>query len=213
MVGQSVSFSGTLAGSDSDLRVPGIPHVVSFNTSGTLIGPGSTHLRGTLSSRGNPRPGQLLGQFLLRNSGGSMTVNVYRSATPGTYTDKVVHARGADAIYRGATGDLQIAMAWSYNDPITSASWHGSNSFRADDPLIGNPKTCRRRGGRTSRLSHATEWGSRSRVEGDNRFRYETCTASLGQSGCKRVKAILEHASAWPDRRAQSLRSVNARES
>ena len=117
IVGQAVSFRGTLAGSDSDRSFPGIPHVVSFNTTGTLIGPGSTRLRGTLSSRGNPRPDQFLGQLLLRNSGGSMTVNVYRSATPGTYTDTVVHAQGADTIYRGATGDLQIAMAWSYNDP------------------------------------------------------------------------------------------------
>ena len=117
IVRQAVSFRGTLAGSDSDRSFPGIPHFVSFNTTGTLIGPGLTRLRGTLSSRGNPQPGQFLGQLLLRNSGGSMTVNVYRSATAGTYTDTVVHAQGADTIYRGATGDLQIAMAWAYNDP------------------------------------------------------------------------------------------------
>jgi hypothetical protein len=116
-VGEAVPFGGTLAGSDSDVSVPGISHVVSFKTTGSLAGPGSTHLRGTLFGRGNPRPGRLLGQLLLRNSGGSMTVNVYRSATAGTYTDTVVHAQGADTIYRGATGDLQIAMAWSYNDP------------------------------------------------------------------------------------------------
>jgi hypothetical protein len=117
IVGQAVSFGGTLVGSDSDVSVPGISHIVSFNTTGTLIGPGSTHLRGTLFSRGNPRPGQLLGQLLLRNSGGSMTVNVYRSATAGTYTDTVVRARGADTIYQGATGNLKIAMSWAFNDP------------------------------------------------------------------------------------------------
>ena len=117
MVGEAVSFRGTLAGSDSDVSLSGIPHVVTFHTSGTLVGPGSTHLHGTLSARANPRPGQLLGQFLLRNSGGSMTLNVHRSATAGTFTDKVVHVRGADAIYKGATGNLQIAMAWAYNDP------------------------------------------------------------------------------------------------
>lgn len=116
-LGQAVSFRGTLAGSDSDVSLSGIPHVVSFNTSGTLIGPGSTHLGGTLFSRGSPRPGQLLGQFLLRNTGGSMTVNVHRSATAGTFTDTVVHARGADAIYKGATGTVQIAMSWAYDDP------------------------------------------------------------------------------------------------
>jgi hypothetical protein len=117
MVGRAVSFRGTLAGSDSDVRLSGIPHVVTFNTWGTLIGPGSTHLHGTLSARGNPRPGQLLGQFRLRNTGGSMTLNVYRSATAGTFTNTVVRARGADAIYKGATGNLQIAMSWADNDP------------------------------------------------------------------------------------------------
>ena len=117
IVGQAVSFRGTLAGSDSDVSVPGISHVVSFKTAGTLIGPGSTHLRGTLFGRANPRPRRLLGQLLLRNSGGSMTVNVYRSATAGTYTDTVVRARGADTIYQGATGNLKIAMSWAFNDP------------------------------------------------------------------------------------------------
>ena len=117
IVGQAVSFRGTLAGSDSDRSFPGISHVVSFKTTGTLIGPGSTHLRGTLFARGNPQPGRLLGQLLLRNSGGSMTVNVYRSATAGTYTDTVVRARGADTIYQGASGNLKIAMSWAYNDP------------------------------------------------------------------------------------------------
>ena len=115
IVGQAVSFRGTLAGSDSDVSVPGISHVVSFNTTGTLIGPGSTHLRGTLYGIGNP--GRLLGQLFLRNSGGSMTVNVYRSATAGTFTDTVVRARGADTIYRGATGNLKIAMAWNNKLP------------------------------------------------------------------------------------------------
>jgi hypothetical protein len=106
-----------LTGPDSDVRAPGISHVVSFNTTGTLIGPGSTHLRGKLFARENPRPGELLGQLLLYNSGGSMRVNVYRSATAGTFTDTVVSARGADKIYRGATGDLQIAIAMNNQLP------------------------------------------------------------------------------------------------
>ena len=117
IVGQAVSFRGMLAGSDSDVSYPGMPHVVSFNTAGILIGPGLTHLTGTLVARGNPRPGQSLGQLLLRNSGGSMTVNVYQTATAGTFTDTVVRARGADTIYKGGTGNLKIAMSWAYNDP------------------------------------------------------------------------------------------------
>ena len=115
IVGHAASFRGTLVGPDS-ANVSGIS-IVSFNTTGTLKGPGLTHLRGTLFARENPRPGQLLGQLLLRNSGGSMTVNVYRSATAGTFTDTVVRARGADAIYQGATGNLKIAMSWAFNDP------------------------------------------------------------------------------------------------
>jgi hypothetical protein len=91
--------------------------IVSFNTTGTLKGPGLTHLRGTLYALGNPQPGQLLGQLSLRNRGGSMKVNVYRSATAGTFTDTVVRARGADMIYRGATGSLNIGMALINNDP------------------------------------------------------------------------------------------------
>src|SRR5215831_17423033 len=64
IVAQAVSFRGTLAGSDSDVSIGGISHVVRFNTTGTLVGPGSTHLRGTLYALENP--GRLLGQFLLR---------------------------------------------------------------------------------------------------------------------------------------------------
>src|SRR5262249_39052499 len=68
IVGQAVPFRGTLTGPDSDVRAPGISHVVSFNTTGTLVGLGATHLRGTLFAWENRRPGQLLGQLLLRNS-------------------------------------------------------------------------------------------------------------------------------------------------
>ena len=112
IVGQAMSFRGTLAGSNSD-----VSHVISFDTTGNLIGPGSTDLRGTLFAGGNPRPGRLLGQLLLRNSGGSMTVNVYQSATAGTFTDTVVRARGADTIYQGATGNLKIALSWDFGNP------------------------------------------------------------------------------------------------
>jgi hypothetical protein len=115
--GQAVSFRGTLAGSDTDRSFPGISHAVSFNTAGTLIGPGLTRLHGTLIARGNPRPGQSLGQLLLSNRGGSMTVNVYQTATAGTFTDTVVRAQGADTIYQGGTGNLKIATSWAYDNP------------------------------------------------------------------------------------------------
>ena len=125
IVGQAVSFRGTLAGSDSDVSVPGISHVVSFNTTGTLIGPGSTHLRGTLFARGNPRPGRLLGQLLLRNSGGSMTVNVYRSATAGTFTDTVVRAGEPTPSIKGRLATWRSPWPGPSTTPITSTSRHG----------------------------------------------------------------------------------------
>ena len=116
IVGQAVSFRGTLAGSDSDVRVAGISHVVSFNTTGTLIGPGSTQLRGTLFARGNPRPGRLLGQLLLRTAAArwrSTSISrPQRGLSPTPWS-----ARGADTIYKGVTGNLEIAMAWTFNDP------------------------------------------------------------------------------------------------
>jgi hypothetical protein len=115
IVGQAASFGGTLVGSDTP-NVSGIS-IVSFNTTGILVGPGLTHLNGTLYALGKPRPGQFLGQLLLRNSGSSMKVNVYRSAIAGTFTDTVVRARGADTIYLGATGNLKIAMALNESLP------------------------------------------------------------------------------------------------
>jgi hypothetical protein len=127
IVGQAVSFRGTLAGPDSDVKAPGIPHVVSFNATGTLIGPGSTHLSGTLYALENSRPGLLLGQLHLRNSGGSMAVNVYRSATAGTFTETVVRAQGSDTIYQGTTGSLKIVLSWTFNNPYY---FHGQAAMK-----------------------------------------------------------------------------------
>ena len=132
MVGEAVSFRGTLAGSDSDVSLSGIPHVVTFHTSGTLVGPGSTRLHGTLSARANPRPGQLLGQFLLRNTGGSMTLNVHRSATAGTFTDKVVQRGELTPSIKGRLATCRSPWPGPTTTLITSTSRHGSSSFRAD---------------------------------------------------------------------------------
>src|ERR1700758_1053657 len=89
IVAQAPAFSGTLMGSYSNVNVPGFSHLLSYATSGTLSGVGSTRLPGTLSVRGGARPGRLLGQFLMRNNGGSMIVNVFQSAMPGNYTYNV----------------------------------------------------------------------------------------------------------------------------
>ena len=57
IVAQATALSGTLAGSYSNVNVPGFSHILSYTTSGTLSGFGSTRLRGTLIVRGGARPG------------------------------------------------------------------------------------------------------------------------------------------------------------
>lgn len=118
IVAQVSAFSGTLTGSYSNINIPGFSHILSYSTSGTLIGIGSTRLRGTLSARGGLRPGRLAGQLILRNAGGSMTVNVYQTATTGTDTYTVARARGSDAALRGESGDLTISQSASVSVPF-----------------------------------------------------------------------------------------------
>jgi hypothetical protein len=115
---QATAFSGTLTGTYSNINVPGFSHVLSYATSGTLSGVGSTRLRGSLFVRGAPRPGRLLGQFLLRNNSGSMTVNVYQSAMPGNDTYQVARARGSDAAFQGGSGTLIITQAQAFSVPF-----------------------------------------------------------------------------------------------
>jgi hypothetical protein len=117
IVAQASAFSGTLTGSYSNINVPGFSHILNYATSGTLSGVGSTRLRGTLFSRGGHRPGRLAGQFLMRNNGGSMVVNAFKSAMPGDYTYKVVRARGSDTAFRGGSGELTITQTSTISVP------------------------------------------------------------------------------------------------
>lgn len=114
----ATGFTGTLTGSYSNVNVPGFSHVLSYAASGTLTGVGSTHLRGTLLVPGGVRPGRLVGQFVLRNSGGRMIANVVESALPGSYTYQVARARGGDAAYQGESGTLTITRSQSFNVPF-----------------------------------------------------------------------------------------------
>ncbi len=111
------AFSGTLTGSYSNIHIPGFAHILSYNTSGTLSGTGSTHLRGTLIPHGSARVGRLLGVFSMHNSGGSMFLNVYQTATAGDYTYTVARARGTDSGYKGGTGDLTITQMPTFSVP------------------------------------------------------------------------------------------------
>jgi hypothetical protein len=117
IVAQAAAFSGTLSGSYSNINVPGFSHILSYATSGTLSGVGSTRLRGTLVVRGGARPGRLVGEFRLRNNVGSMIVNVFHSAMPGNYTYKVARARGSDTAFKGGSGDLMITQASTFSVP------------------------------------------------------------------------------------------------
>jgi hypothetical protein len=118
IVDQAAAFSGTLAGTYSNVNIPGFSHMLNYATSGTLSGVGSTRLRGTLFPRGGIRAGRLAGEFRLRNSGGTMVVNVYQSATPGDYTYSVVRARGSDAAFNGGSGTLVIRQTSSLSVPF-----------------------------------------------------------------------------------------------
>jgi hypothetical protein len=115
---QAAAFSGTLSGSYSNVDVPGFAHTLSYRTSGTLTSVGSTRLRGTLFVRPGARAGRLDGQLILRNSGGSMIVNVFQSAVPGQYTYKVARARGIVTAFRGGTGELMITQVRSVTVPF-----------------------------------------------------------------------------------------------
>ena len=53
----TAEFSGTLTGSYSNVHVPSFANILSYATSGTLSGVGSTNLRGTLFIRGAGRAG------------------------------------------------------------------------------------------------------------------------------------------------------------
>jgi hypothetical protein len=117
-VAGSPAFNGTLTGSYSDVDAPGFAHILSYATSGTLSGVGSARLRGSLFVRPGTRTHRLAGQFVVRNSGGSMIVNVFGSATPRNYTYRVDRARGSDAPFKGGTGELMITQSETFSLPF-----------------------------------------------------------------------------------------------
>ncbi|HKI18664.1 MAG TPA: hypothetical protein VKA15_12330 [Isosphaeraceae bacterium] len=113
----TAAFSGTLTGPYSNVHVPYAGYILSYATSGTLTGVGSTRLNGTLFVRPGGRAHRLVGQLVIRNDDGSMIVNVFQSAAPGTYAYKVARARGSDTAFNGGSGELMIAQAPTYSAP------------------------------------------------------------------------------------------------
>jgi hypothetical protein len=113
-----VEFSGTLTGPYTNTHVPGFSNILAYKTSGTLSGVGSTHLRGTLILRSGGPASRVAGQFTMRNTGGSMILNVFKTTTRGTYSYKVAVARGSDTAFKGSTGTLTITQVPTLNVPF-----------------------------------------------------------------------------------------------
>jgi hypothetical protein len=119
IMGQTTAeFSGTLTGDYSNVHAPGFANIVSFATSGTLSGIGSTHLKGTLFARGRSPVGRLIGEFRMRNSGGAMILNVFRTTMRGIYTYEVARAKGSDTPYLGSSGGLEITRTPTVSAPF-----------------------------------------------------------------------------------------------
>jgi hypothetical protein len=110
-------ISGTLTGIYSNVHIPFAGYLLSYSTSGTLTGVGSTRLKGSFFVRGKALPGRLLGQFTLHNTGGAMLVKVFQSATPGTDTYKVARANGSDTAFKGESGNLTITDMPTFSAP------------------------------------------------------------------------------------------------
>ena len=102
-VAQAASLSGTLTGFYSNVHIPFGGYLLNYSTSGTLSGPGSTHLNGSIFVRPSSRGRVAIGQFAMRNDGGLMILRVFRTPTPGTYTYRVIRATGGDVAFKGGT--------------------------------------------------------------------------------------------------------------
>ncbi len=104
--------------------IPFVSNVQSYATSGTLSGVGSTSLRGTLTGR----RGRLAGAVTLRNDGARMSLNLFRSGTPGTFTYKVVRATGIDTRFKRDTGTLTITLSQTVSVPYYTYA-HATTTF------------------------------------------------------------------------------------
>jgi hypothetical protein len=110
VVAQAASFSGELTGVYSNVHIPFAGYLLNFSTSGTLSGPGSTHLHGSIFVRPGAGGRVAIGQFAMRNDGGSMILRVFQTPTRGTYTYRVIRAFGGDVAFKGGTGSVAIVQ-------------------------------------------------------------------------------------------------------
>jgi hypothetical protein len=117
VVAQAASFSGTLTGIYSNVHIPFAGYLLNFSTSGTLSGPGSTHLHGSIFIRPGAGRRVAIGQFAMGNDGGSMILRVFRTPATGTYTYRVIRAFGGDVAFKGGTGTVAIAQTPTQSYP------------------------------------------------------------------------------------------------
>ena len=110
-------FSGTLTGVYSNVHIPFAGYLLSYSTSGTLTPIGSAHARGSIFARPSARAGRASGQFIVRNAGGSMAINVYTTDKKGTFNYDVVRASGVDAAYDRGTGVVTITQKPMHSYP------------------------------------------------------------------------------------------------
>jgi hypothetical protein len=110
-------FSGTTSGVYSNVHIPFAGYLLNYSTSGTLTSVGSAHVRGTIFARPSAHAGRANGQFIVRNAGGSMSMNFYTTSTKGTYRYDVIRSSGVDAIYQGGTGDVTITQKPTHSYP------------------------------------------------------------------------------------------------
>ena len=110
-------LSGTLTGVYSNVHIPFAGYLLNYSTSGTLTTVGSAHAHGSIFARPGARAGRASGQFIVRNAGGSMAINVSTTATKGTYNYDVIRASGVDATFKGGTGVVTITQNPTHSYP------------------------------------------------------------------------------------------------
>jgi hypothetical protein len=103
-------LTGTLSGHYYDLHVPSFGEIQTLNVGGSLKGVGGSNLIGGLSAPTTPVAGNFDSHLGIYNLHGAMVLNVFQTATAGTYTFKVAYADGSDAGLKGDAGTLTLTQ-------------------------------------------------------------------------------------------------------
>ena len=124
----AAQLSGTMTGIYSNIHIPFAGYLLNYSTSGTLTNIGSAQPARFNLARPSGRAGRAAGQFVVRNAGGSMTMNLHSSATTGAYSYNIIRETGVDGAYKGGTGLVTIAQTPTYSYPYF-VSGQGTMTF------------------------------------------------------------------------------------